>query len=117
MSDSCEPHRLSMGFPREECWSGLPFLPPGDLPNTGIEPESPELQIDSFPLIHQGKNSLDNAGDAAGDTSSIPWLGRTLGGRNGNPLQYSCLEKLMDRGGAWRATVHEATKSQTQQSS
>ena len=77
MSDSCELHRLSMGFPREECWSGLPFLPPGDLPITGIEPESPELQMDSFPLSHQGKNSLANAGDAAGDTSSIdPLVGK-----------------------------------------
>ena len=32
---------LSMGFPRQECWSGMPFPPPGDLPNPGIEPESP----------------------------------------------------------------------------
>ena len=38
-------------------------------------------------------------------------LGRSLGGGNGNPLQYSCLENLMDRG-AWWATVHEVTKSQ-----
>ena len=32
---------LSMGFPRQEYWSGLPFLPPGDLPNPGIKPECP----------------------------------------------------------------------------
>ena len=32
---------LSMGFPRQEYWSGLPFLPPGDLPNPGTEPTSP----------------------------------------------------------------------------
>ena len=32
---------LSMGFPRQECWSGLPFPPPGDLPDPGIKPESP----------------------------------------------------------------------------
>ena len=38
-------------------------------------------------------------------------LGRSPGGGNGNPLQYSCLENLMDRG-AWWATVHEVTKSQ-----
>ena len=31
---------LSMGFPRQEYWSGLPFISPGDLPNTGIEPGS-----------------------------------------------------------------------------
>ena len=45
---------LSMGFLRKECWSGLPFLPPGDLPNPGIEPTSPALQADSLPLSHQG---------------------------------------------------------------
>ena len=33
---------LSMGFPRQECWSGLPFPSPGDLPDPGIEPVSPE---------------------------------------------------------------------------
>ena len=32
---------LSMGFSRQECWSGLPFPPPGDLSDPGIEPESP----------------------------------------------------------------------------
>ena len=59
------------------------------------------------------KNLLANAGDA-GDTNSIPGLGRSPGRGNGNPLQYSCLENPMDRG-AWRATVHRVTKSQTQQ--
>ena len=34
---------LSMGFPRQEYWSGLPFPSPGDLPNPGIEPSSPAL--------------------------------------------------------------------------
>ena len=38
---------LSMGFPRQEYWSGLPFPSPGDLPNSGIEPRSPALQVDS----------------------------------------------------------------------
>ena len=38
-----------MGFPRQESWSGLPCLPPGDLSNPGIEPESPALQADSLP--------------------------------------------------------------------
>ena len=42
-----------------------------------------------------------------------PWLGRSPGGRNVNPAQYSCLENSMDRG-AWWATVHRVTKSQTQ---
>ena len=48
----------------------------------------------------------------AGDQGLIPWLGRSPGEGNGNPLQYSCLENPMDRG-AWPATVHGVTKSQT----
>ena len=56
------------------------------------------------------KNLLAIVGDT-GDMGLIPGLGRCLGGGNGNPLQYSCLENLMDRG-AWWATVHEVTKSQ-----
>ena len=39
---------LSVGFSRQECWSGLPFPSPGDFPDSGIEPESPALQADSF---------------------------------------------------------------------
>ena len=38
---------LSMGFPRQEYWSGLPFPSPGDLPNPRIEPRSPALQVES----------------------------------------------------------------------
>ena len=40
---------LSMGFSRQEYWSGLPFPPPGDLPDLGIEPGSPAVQADSSP--------------------------------------------------------------------
>ena len=40
---------LSMGFSRQEYWSGLPFPSPGDLPDPGIKPESPVLQADSLP--------------------------------------------------------------------
>ena len=39
----------SVGFSRQEYWSGLPFPPPGDLPNPGIEPRSPPLQADTLP--------------------------------------------------------------------
>jgi len=42
-----------MGFPRQEYWSGLPSPPPGDLPDLGIQPASPALQVDSLPLRHQ----------------------------------------------------------------
>ena len=47
------------------------------------------------------------------DEGSIPGLERASEGGNGNPFQYSRLENPMDRG-AWRATVHKVTKSQTQ---
>ena len=46
---------LSMGFSRQEYWSGLPCPPPGDLPNPGIEPRSPTLQVDSLPAEPPGK--------------------------------------------------------------
>ena len=48
----------------------------------------------------------------AGDTGSIPGLGRSLGEGHGKPLQDSCLENPMDRG-AWRATIQRVTQSQT----
>ena len=47
---------LSLGFPRQEYWSGLPFPSPGELPHPRIEPTSPAspaLQVDSLPLSHQ----------------------------------------------------------------
>ena len=43
-----------MGFPRQEYWSRLPFVSPGDLPNPGVEPRSLALQADALPLNHQG---------------------------------------------------------------
>jgi len=56
------------------------------------------------------KKSACNADDI-GDLGSIPGSGRSLGGGNGNLLQYSCLENSMDRR-AWRVTVHGVAKSQ-----
>ena len=44
-----------MGLSRQEYWSGLLFLPPGDLPNPGMEPLSPALQVDSLPAEPLGK--------------------------------------------------------------
>ena len=144
---------LSMGFPRQEYWSGLPFPPPGDLPDprtTAVSVSSLQWQVGSLPLapprkllfvwvtpqftnselvlwkVVQGlficilwasqvarvvKNLPANAGDVR-EAGSIPGLGRSPGGGNGNPLQYSCLENPMDRGALW-ATVHRVAKSQT----
>ena len=45
---------LSVGFSRQEYWSGLPCPPPGDLLSPGIEPVSPELQVDSLPAEPPG---------------------------------------------------------------
>ena len=45
----------SWGFSRLEYWSGLPRPPPGDLPNPGMEPRSPSLQVDSLPSEPPGK--------------------------------------------------------------
>ena len=47
----------STGFSRQEHWRGLPCPPPGDLPNPGIEPRSPALQVDSLPSEPPGKPS------------------------------------------------------------
>ena len=58
-----------------------------------------------------GSDSEESACNA-GDLGFIPGLGRSLRGGHGNPLQYYCLENPMDRG-AWWATVHGVTKSQT----
>ena len=61
-----------------------------------------------FPDGLDSKESVRNMGDI----SSIPGLGRSPGERNGNPLQYSCLENSMDRG-AWQATVHRVAALDT----
>ena len=62
VSDSLRTHGLQpanllcpWGFPRQEYWSGLPCLPPGDLPDPGIEPRSPALQVDALPSEPPGK--------------------------------------------------------------
>ena len=61
-------------------------------------------------LVLVVKNLPANAEER--DAGSIPGSGRSPGGRHSNSLQYSCLENPLDRG-AWRATVHRVTKSQT----
>ena len=57
------------------------------------------------------KNPPASAGDIR-DVGLIPGSGKSPGGGNESPLQYSCLENPMDRG-AWQVTVHGVTKSQT----
>ena len=76
--------------------------------------------IDSLALCHGvhgvpggsvGKSPLASAGDIR-DVGLVPGWGRSPGGGNGNPLQYSCLENPVYRG-AWWATVLGVTKSRT----
>ena len=59
-----------------------------------------------------GGSMVKNLPATAGDVGLVPGLGRSPGGRNGNPLQYSYLENPVDRG-VWWATVHGVAKSQT----
>ena len=59
-----------------------------------------------------GKESACNAGDT-GNAGSVPGSGRSSGGGNGNPFQFSCLDNSLDRG-AWPATVYGVAKSLTQ---
>ena len=56
------------------------------------------------------KNPPASLGDLR-DMGSIPGLGRSIGGGNSSPLQYSCLENPMDRG-SWWTTVHKVTNSE-----
>ena len=59
----CSPQALpSMGFSRQEHWSGLPFPSPGDLPNPGIEPGSPALQADALTAELPGKPVIRTTG-------------------------------------------------------
>ena len=65
----------------------------------------------SFPGGSEVKESACNAG-ASGDSGSIPGSGRSLGGGDGNPFQYSSLENPMDRG-AWQTTIFRVAKNRT----
>ena len=62
-----------------------------------------------FPGGSVVKKLPDSAGNPR-DANSTPWFGRSPGGGQGNPLQYSCLENSKDRE-AWEATVHGDSKS------
>ena len=70
------------------------------------------ILISATSLNYSGGSDDKASAYNVGDPGSIPGMGRSSGERNGNPLQYSCLENPMDRG-AWEATVHGVTKSRT----
>ena len=88
---------LSMGFPRQEYWSWLPFPSPGDLPDPGIEPTS-ALAGGFF-----GGSVVKNP-----PAEQEAWV-QSPEERNPSPLQCSSLGNPRDRG-AWQAAVHGATR-------
>ena len=131
----------SVGFPRQEYWSGLPFPSLEHLADSEIEPRSPAtadstteppgkatmyciiylfvvliicyllLEWSASQVVLVVKNPCANAGDIR-YTGSILGLGRSPGGGHGNLFQYSCLENPMDKR-AWQVTVHRVTKNWT----
>ena len=104
----CRPPGSSVhGISRQEYWSGLPFPPPGDLPDPGIKPKSPESPALAGGFVKNivnteppGKPKVKylpaNAGGSR-DMALMPGSGRSPGGGHGNSLQYSCPENSMDR--------------------
>ena len=83
----------------------------GDLPDPGIESVSLCLlcwQVASLPLVSPGDSHSKESACNAGDPGSIPGLGTSPGGGNGNLFQYSCLGNPTGRQ-AWWATVHGVT--------
>ena len=67
------------------------------------------LGLGASQLVLVLKNACANIGNVR-DVGLIPGLGRSPGGGHGNPLQYSCLKNLQDRG-AWQAIAHRVSKS------
>ena len=76
--DCSTPGSAVHGFSRQEYWSGLPCPPPGNLPDPGIEPGSPALQVDSLPSEPPGKpkewQTLPADPQKLGEAgSTLPW--------------------------------------------
>ena len=100
---------MSLGFPRQEYWSRLPFLLQGIFPTQESNPRLLHCRLPTpvflgFPGGSAGKESTCNEGDLG----SIPELGRSPGEGNDYPLQHSGLEDSTD------CIVHGVTKSRTQ---
>ena len=96
-TDDSPPGSQSLGFSRQEHWSGLPFPSPMHESESEVAQSSPEAALNivyvwyqrDFPGGSVVNNLLANARDT-GDVGSIPGLGRAPGVRNGNPLQCPC---------------------------
>ena len=79
-----------MGFSRQEYWSGLPCPPPGDLPNPGIEPRFPVLQVNSLPAEPPRKSLLNETEQGMimrikGDKNILKAMSKMLG------IEYSLI--------------------------
>ena len=102
------------GFPcssagkESACNAGDPSSIPGSERSPPRRDRLPTLVFLGF----LGGSVCKESACSEGDLGLIPGLGRSLGGRHGNPLQYSCLQNLRDRG-AWWAAVHRVAKSRT----
>ena len=111
VSDSLRPHGLHSpgNSPSQNTGVGSLSLFQRVFPTQGLNPGLPHCgQILDFPGGSDGKEFACNTEDQG----SILGSGRSPGEGNGNPFQYSCLENSADRG-AWQATVHEVTESDT----
>ena len=100
---SCNTRTLSCGMQELVPWPGIEPRAPA--------PGSGSLSHRSTREAPRVKNMPTNEGDIR-DMYSVPGSGRSLGGGFGNPLQYSCLEKLRDRR-VWQAVVHSVSQSRT----
>ena len=98
----------SMGFSRQEYWSGLPLPSPPEYSDSNLKKytHTSHTFVQGF---HGGSDSKESACNA-GDPGLIPGSERSPGEGNGNPLQCSCLGNPMARG-AWQSTVHEIAES------
>ena len=122
VSDSVRPHMAahqappSLGFSRQEHWSGLPFPSPWLTLGPSINTVFQLTQFCSFLWpSNPGGPAVENLPASAWDARDadlIPRLGRSPGVGNGNLLQCSCLENPMNKG-AWWAIVHGVAKSRT----
>ena len=117
-SDSLQPHGpySTCNSPGQNTGVDSLFLLHGIFTIQRSNPGLPYCRWIVYQLSHKGspavKHPPANAGDI-GDVHSSPGSGRSPGGANGNPLQYSCLENPMDRGASW-GTVYGVAKSQKQ---
>ena len=90
---------LSMGFSRQEYWSGLPFPSPGDLPDPGIEPGSPALQADSLPTELQGKPLNANSYHLShkGSSRILNWVAYPFSRGSTQPRNQTGVSCIADR--------------------